>query len=266
MMTKTATLLLLWTLTSLTGCIEKPDQKDYNKALSALERDNDIEAKGLLEGILRRSENSPLRDKAARQLVDLFSKNNAFEDLNKPLRYLSIHSSNQKSRIEAKQKMADNTYFNLRNYQDAIRHYSQLITLGHEVIGNHLMVVKSYFNLNQPQQSLYEADALLEKPVDAQTRFELMLLKANILFSDKNFKNAAKAYNKVLKTYPEQAKENHVLLNLAMSYEEEGHYKEALESLVTLKDDFHTPSFIEAKIAHLQSKMSYMPGARGYVK
>ena len=96
--------------------------------------------------------------------------------------------------------------------------------------------------------------------------FKPNCLKGHILFAQKKYYSSSTLYRDLIESYPGESKTNHVLLNLAMSYEENGNLQKSVDTLQELLPSYHSPQFIGAKITHLKRRMGLLPGAKGKLR
>lgn len=261
---KTLFLLILISLTS--GCLEKPETRMFNQAKKAYSEKNFKTATMLFEKLIKSSKNNEIKLKSAESLTSIYDINGEFKKKRKSLLFIVVNAKEKNQRIRAKQQMADMEFFKLKNYTTAIADYSELVLLGHDKIKNQVMISKSYYYLNNYDQALFEIKKILQETKEQEIVFETELLKSHIEFSKKNYLSASTIYKELIEKYPIPSKENFVLLNLAMSYEESGRYTDAIVALKELQSFYHSPEFLAAKIEHIQKKKNLMPGGRGRLR
>ena len=247
----------------MSGCrfgetVEERFLRDAKKAESL----NAQEQVTFLENYALETTNKNVKLSAIKRVVDLLYRESQYHKVRKYLLYVLQNSPTQQGKLEAQQQLADNSFFHLNKYKEAIYYYSKLVEQGYQSLSNRLMIAKSYFQTDDLLQANIEADSLLKEKLKPNFRFELLLMKANIAFSGESFRSSSKLFQSVIKEFPDLSKKNFVLLNLAMSLEEEGLVDQAVGALQELKSFYHTPSFIESKIQHLFQKREHMPGAR----
>ena len=259
-------IVLLSILISLAGCFETPDFLLLKKARQAENSKEANKAIHLYKKAIEETSNDSLKIKASWRIVDIYRSLSKYKEIRKFLSLIILTESREGERKKAKQELADNEFFNIKNYRQAVREYSHLVEVGYQVFINRLMIAKSYFHLNNLSQSKHELKELLNLDLPETSRFDALLLLGNVYFADKRYQKSTTAYLQLIEKYPEAAKKNYVLLNLAMSFEEDREYKKAVESLRELQAYYHTPEFIAAKIQHIENKMRHMPGARGLRK
>ncbi|MCB0377606.1 MAG: tetratricopeptide repeat protein [Bdellovibrionales bacterium] len=258
------TLPLLLILISLTACFEKPDQRVLSKAEQALENGDNQKAAELFRKLKRESSDLRLQIKSAENLVYIYESAGDYEKSVGELNYIALHAQDRAGRVRAKQQMADSYFFKLKNYQEALTHYYELIAINFNQHQNQLMVAKCYYFLNNLDQARFEVQTLIDGTKNKGLLFEGHLLKGHILFAQKHYREAADTYQNVIKNYEKMAKESHVLLHLAMSFEESSQYSQAISALEKLRESYHSPDFISAKISHIRRKMGLVPTGKGW--
>lgn len=212
--------------------------------------------------IFKTSENEKIRIKSARKLIDLYFKNNEYDKVDQYLKFVIRSATSKSESSEFLQKLADNAYYNLKRYQQAILHYKSLLALNRNWVTNQLMIAKSYFNLGELKQVHIEVETLLLKKLPKYVLFETLLLKANTYFASGEFSKASHQFKEMMESYPSLSEQNHVALNYSLSLEEQGFIDKAVGVLLELKKTYHSPAFIDSKVEHLYGKMKNRPGSR----
>lgn len=235
----------------------------FEKANKAYSEKKYKTATELFEKVISSSNEKKIKLKSAETLTHIYELKGDFKNKRKILQYILINAEERNQRILAKQKMADMEFFKLKDYSTAITDYSELIQLNFNKQKNQLMVSKSYYYLNNFDQALYELEQILKENKNQELLFEAQLLKAHIKFAKKKYKSSSDIYKRLIENHPKPSKKNFVLLNLAMSYEEDGKYTEAIEALKKLQAYYHSPEFLMAKIHHIEKKKSLLPGGKG---
>ena len=266
MMTIAKTLIFLSILINFTGCLERPNALLFKKGQQAESEKQYVEALEMYLKALEETKNKKLKIDIYNRLVEVYRVKNKYKKVSEYLQKIVLGSNERKHRIQAKQELADNEFNKLKNYREAIKHFSHLIEVDHKKDSNQLMVAKSYFHLNSFGQAKYELSELIKSTENEELKFEADILRASIYFSGRDYKKSSETYERIMKSYPEKAKINFVLLNLAMSYEEDGYLSKALESLKELQNYYHSPEFIAAKINHIENKLRHLPGGGGRLR
>lgn len=184
-------------------------------------------------------------------------------------KHLVLYSKDEHERREAQKKIATIYYEHLADYQNAVAEFYRLLDLPHspeEEFEDRFAIAKSQYFLNRFFQAQAELDALLKKDIPKDQMFDALMLKANIFLARKSMDNAIKTFQQVIAQFPERSKKEDVALNLAVCYEEQKKFNEAIQVLKGLRDSYPTPEFIDMRIKRLQERASYLPGARGLRK
>ncbi len=184
-------------------------------------------------------------------------------------RHLIMYSPDNEERRNAQITIAQTYYENLNDYRSAIAEYSKLVSMArdpNEEFHFRMPLAKSYYFLNNYVQARAELKTLLSKDVLANVRFDIFLLLANISMTLKKLDDAAEAFRKLLNEYPERARKESVALNLVMVLEEQKKYAEAIEILVSIRNNSNNVDFIDLRIKRFNERLAQLPGAKGLRK
>lgn len=233
-------------------------QKHYRIALNYLDR------------VIKRNPESEYALEAAREA----SRISYFEikDYKKSAEYhhfIVLNSKDQNERLESQRQIASIQFNNLQNYQQAIIEFSKLQQMPHtdmEAAQYKLSIARAQYYLNNFFQAESEIDSLLKLKSDANTRFNGMMLKGNILVGKKEYQEAAEIFKRLINEYPEKSIEENVALVLAVCYEENNDFKNAIQILEEYKDKYKPAEYIELRLKRLKERQKNAPGAKGFRK
>lgn len=170
---------------------------------------------------------------------------------------------------EAQIKIADIYFYDLQIFEKALAAYSKLLELeptAKETMTWKNRIVRSYYYLGQFDQAEIELDELLKLQLDQNDRYQAELLRANIFTAAKKFDKASEVLSAMIMNYPEQARADSIPLMLAVSFEEQRDFKNAISVLEHVRDSDSRKSFIDEKLRSLKERMAQAPGARGLKK
>lgn len=198
-------------------------------------------------------------------IIDLKDYESAIEFLNHTITY----SSKKEQRVEAQTKKAQLYFEKLLDYKNSILAYNKLIQVGahpEKEYDFRVKISKSYYYLNNFDQSLVEAKQILKLPLNDEQKFEVNALLGNIYFTNKNTLKAVGVYSELMKTFPEKAIKENIYLNLVICYEDLNEFAKAIQFLKDIKKIHPDPDYIDSKIAQLEQRKSNLPGAHGLRK
>jgi tetratricopeptide (TPR) repeat protein len=184
-------------------------------------------------------------------------------------KYIVLYSDDEKERSEAQRHLAEIYFERLTDYDQAVLEYNRLLELPHgekEGIDFRMNIAKSYFYLNKFSQAEAELDMVLRNNSNDTIHFDANLLKANIHLATRNLDGAIEIFKMLMQRFPEQSREEHVGLSLAVCYEEKNDFKLARAVLNDVRGFYPRPDFIDLKIQRLQERESQLPGAQGLRK
>jgi len=102
--------------------------------------------------------------------------------------------------------------------------------------------------------------------VGENEKFTAMVLKSNIHIAQKEYPKAIEILKKVMETYPLKATQENVPQTMAVCYEENGNFLEAIKSLEIARDKHPQPEYIDLRIKRLRERQKNQPGAKGLRK
>lgn len=246
------------------------EEGDFKQAQRNISQGHQKVALSFLDRVIKRNAPTKYPLEAAREAAKI-----AFFDLKeyqKAIEYhhfIVLHSPDEKERLESQKQIADIYFNSLQNYQGAILEYSKLQQMPHtdlEAAQYRLNVARAHYYLNNFFQSESEIDNILRLKADENTRFAALLLKGNILVGKKEFSKATDIFKTLISNYPQKAIQENVGLTLAVCYEENKNFKDAIKVLEDYRGRYNPPEYIELRIKRLQERLKNAPGAKGYRK
>jgi len=257
---------LAWCALSLSGCSWSFQSWNYRSANKLVEEHKYSEAMKIFTKVIRRKPESWLALEASRKAARLavFDLKD-FKAAVEFYQHLILYSPLSDERLAAQKSLADIYFENLLDFDQAVLEYSRLIKLvpPPQRASYRLTVAKAYFNLNNFAQAEIEVDELLHKPIADDLRFEALLFKGNLLQGAKRLDDAISVFGQILKKYPERARSENVIINLAVCYEEKKEFLKAIEILELAKSTYSSPEFLEVRINRLRERQANLPGAHG---
>ncbi len=248
-----------------------PEEHDFKEAQKNSKRGDYKVALGYLDRIVKRnSPNTSYGLEAAREAFKL----SFYELKNYPkavnyLRFLVLHSGDQKERLESQKQIASIYFNDLQDYQASIIEYSKLQQMPHsdlEAAQYKLSVARAQFYLNNFFQAESEIDTLLKLKAIGTLRAGALLLKGNILIARKEYPKAIDVFKTLMAESPEYATQENVGLTLAVCYEENNNFKDAIRVLESFRGKYSPPEYIELRLKRLSERLKNAPGAKGFKK
>lgn len=234
------------------------DKKDYKLAVTHYEK------------VMQKDSKLELSLVAAQKIAEISEMN--LHDYQKALRtykFIIVNSSLDYERMDAQKKLAS-IYFNqLADYKQSIVEYSRLLELPHspkEGLAYRMNLARSYYYQANIFQALVEIDTIIKESHDENFSFEGMLLKANIFLGAKRIDEAVETVKEIISKYPEKSKAETVPLILAVCYEEQNDFADAISTLEGLRSDYPNKAFIDKRVRALKERQSLLPGAHGLKK
>ncbi len=261
-------IVLLSALSS--ACTPKAHKIELEAGQAAFKAKKYKEAIEHFEKVMKQETKTELSLVAAQRVAEISEMNT--HDYQKALstyKFIIVNSSLDYERVEAQKKLA-NIYFNqLGDYKRAIVEYSRLLELPNSPKDSfvyRINLARSYYYQANIFQALVEIDTILRESHDQNISFDGMLLKANILLGAKRLEEAVMAVKEIITKYPEKSKAETVPLMLAICFEEQNNFAEAIETLKELRPDYPNKAFIDKRIKTIRERQALMPGAHGLKK
>lgn len=243
---------------------------DFEKAQEEISNKHYRIALSLLDHSIKRSPNTALGIKAAREAARLSLYE--IKDYKKAIEYnrlLVLYSKNPEERVMAQKEIAMIYFDHLQNYQDAIIEFSKLLQMPHldfDLAKYKLSIARAHYYLNNFFQAESEINEILRLKIDEQMKFNTLVLQGNILIAQKSYFRAAEVFRQIMKDDPERSKKENISITLAVCYEESQDYAAAIKTLETLKGSYTPEEYIDIRIKRLRERQKNQPGARGYRK
>lgn len=181
------------------------------------------------------------------------------------LKYIVLHSKNEKQRHQAQEKMAFVYLERMNLFEKAIEEYSRLVALpilATQKVEYRYKIAKAFYYLNKFDQALLELSDILDEEISKEQRFTLSLFKANVLLTQKRTDEAIVELNKLHISFPERSKEEKIRFMIAVAYEDQNEFDKAVEILNEIKMEYDDPEFIDIKIKRLTERMANQPGRK----
>lgn len=247
-----------------------PESRELDQAMSNANKGYNTVALSGFDRVIKRAPESPSALTAAREgaRIAVFE----LKDYKKAvvyLRHIILSSVDAAEREQAQKQLASILFEHLQDYAKAIVEYSRLLAMNPpsaERVKDQLIIARANFYQGNFGQAESEVDDLLKGRIEANSKFEAMTLKGNILVAKKRFSDAAEIYKALLKEFPERSKQENVGLQLTVCYEENQDFQKAIATLETLRGNYSPPEYIELRIKRLQERARNQPGAKGYRK
>ncbi len=255
---------------ALSSCTPSSQSVELEAGQVAFKNKNYKSAIEHFDKVIQKGSKAELSLIAAQKIAEISEMNT--HDYQKALstyKFIIVNSSLDYERVDAQKKMA-NLYFNqLADYKQSITEYSRLLELPHspkETLLYRMNLARAYYYQANIFQALVEIDVLLKESHDENVSFEGMLLKANIFLGAKRLEEAVTVVKEILSKYPEKSKLETVPLMLAVCYEEQNNFIEAIATLEQLRANYPNKAFIDKRIRALKERQSLLPGAHGLKK
>jgi tetratricopeptide (TPR) repeat protein len=84
--------------------------------------------------------------------------------------------------------------------------------------------------------------------------------------AQKKYPDAIEIFKKLITTYPEKSLQENIYQTIAVCYEENGNFTEAIKMLEIAKNKNSQPEYTELRIKRLKERQKNQPGARGLRK
>lgn len=219
----------------IVGCVSQ-ERHDFEEGKRNANKGHFKVALSFFDKVVKRnSSKSVLTLEAAREAARLsFYELKDYQTAIYYYKYIILHSIDEKERLESQKQIASIYFNNLQNYQAAIIEYSKLQQMPHSDAesGQYKMnIARAQFYLNNLYQSESEIDTLLKLRVDDKTKANAKLLKGNIHLAKKEYVKAIDVFKSLNQENPQLAFEENIGLILAVCYEENNNFKEAIKVL-----------------------------------
>lgn len=262
--------LLVACLIIFTSCTSL-EERDLVEAHKNIEVGHFKMAQVYLDKVIKRNmHNSKFPMEAAREAAKItFFELKDYKAAINYYHYIIINSPDEKERLESQKQIASIYFNNLQDYNSSISEYSKLIGMklpAKDLATYRINIARSNYYLNNFFQAESEVDSILNLKPDEKTRQGALLLKGNILVARKDFAKAIEIFKSLIKEFPQFSMDENIGLTLAVCYEENLNFKEAIKVLESYRGTYLPPEFIELRIKRIKQRMKNAPGAKGYRK
>lgn len=262
-------LLLCLFLLILSACSSQ-EQADYEAAQKEISLSHFRIGLGHLDQVIKRNKTPATVLAALREAARIsFFELNDYPRSIQYHRQLILKSPNQNERISSQRQVAQIYFDNLQDYNNAVTEFSKLLLMNpstKDAFEFRINIARSWFYLNNMFQAMAEVDTLLKEPLDPDSKFEIELLKGNILVAQKKYKEAADQFIALIQSNPDKSTKENVIITLAVCHEENLDFKAAIQVLEKYKSVHPQPDYIELRIRRLKERLKNAPGARGMRK
>lgn len=252
---------------ALFGCTPSFQRWQYSSALHLAEDKKYAEAIDKFSRVMKRAPEQPVALEASRRGARLATfETKDYAKAAEFYRHLVLHSPDSNERVSAQRSLAEIYFDKLMNYDQAVIEYSRLLPLAGEKERPiyQMAMAKAHLNLNNFAQALTEIEDLMGRKLGDDLKFEALLFKGNLLQAAKKLDEAISIFELLMKEFPQRAQNENVGMSLAVSLEEKGDLKRAIEVLDGIKGHYPTPDFIQVRINRLKERMANLPGAQGF--
>lgn len=250
----------------LSGC-ESGIQREFEFGKREAEAGRFKEAVEFYEKVIARGGDSEISIRAAREASKIsFQETKDYRKAAEFYRKLIVYSPVPEERLFAQRQIVNIYFDQLNEYPTAVIELNRLIPKlndSREIALYKMNLAKAYFYQNNFTQARNEVDEFLRKDLDGRQRFDMLVLKANILIATKDWDAAIGLLKQVISTYPELSNKENVGLTLSVVYEEIKDFKSAIAVLNQVKQHHSTPEYIEMKIKRIIDRQKNAPGAKG---
>lgn len=246
-----------------------PEEQEYKKAEAAADDGHFRVALTHYANVIE-STNDKLALKAARRAAKIahfevkdFRRSAEF------YRKIVLKSADALERLAAQKMLADIYFDHLADYKKAVIEINRFLSLStdsQERTKYKISLARAYYYQNLFDQALNEVEEFLKIEPNEINKFDMLMLKGNILMAQKELGRAADVFKAVLQKYPDKSKHENVALTLAICYEEMKDFKSAINTLSGLKENHPVPEYIDIRIKRLEERRKNQPGARGFRK
>ena len=260
---------LALSLVLIAGCT--PSADDQLESAKELARKGQArEAIESLEKIMLRTPDSRAGVEAAAEAGRIsFYDLQEFEKALKYYKHVVLYSQSPDARVLAQKQIVLLQFDHLANYPESVVEINRLLSMPIELELRKELKMKaarSYFYQNNLPQAENEADEFIRAPHPEDSKFEMKILKGNILVGQKKIPQAIELFQQLMKESPELSMKNNVGVTLSVCYEELKDFKSAISTLEQIRDKHPVPEYIDVRVSRLKERLKNQPGARGMRK
>jgi tetratricopeptide (TPR) repeat protein len=268
-MNRGCSLLLTALMCTLTGCLFSSQKRAIQNGEKAVSEGHTKEAVKYFDDAVHGDDTEMALEAARRAArIEHFDLKNYAKAI-EYYRFLVVASDNDQERRLAQKSIAQIYFENLLYYDKAIIEYEKLLRLDfpkEEKYQFRLNIAKSDHQLGNFDQALAEIEDLSKEKLNDNDYYDLQVFKANLMMSQKKQADAIQVFADLIKKFPERAQKESLALTMAVSYEEMGDFKAAIDTLSAMKKGYSHPEFLDMRIERLQARQRNMPGAFGLKK
>lgn len=247
-----------------------PEVRELNQAMANESKGYHTVALSGFDHVIKRAPQSPAALAAAREgaRIAVFE----VKDYKRAVEYyrlIILTSDDANEREQAQKQIANISFEHLLDYSRSITEYNRLLAMNPpfaERVKDQTIIARANFYQGNFSQAESEVEDLLKEKLEAAAKFDVMMLKGNILVAKKRFSEAAEVYKALIKEFPDRAQQENVGLQLTVCYEENQDFKQAIAVLETMRGHYNPPEYISLRIKRLQERQRNQPGAKGYRK
>ncbi len=255
---------------SLSGCGISLSQIDFDKGERAQEKGEYTRAVDKYKKVIKRVPGTELSIKAAQRGIE--SSMFGAKDYSSTVdfyKYIINFGKTEKTRRHAQEGLATVYLEKLLNYRSAIEEFNKLLIIKNDaekIIDYRQNLAKAHFSLNQFDEALSELELALKLTLEPSRKYELLVMKGNILFNTKDVESSLLVYEQIVADYPVRAKSEKILMNVIVCLEELQRFEKAIAQLEVMRQDYDDKEFIDLKIMRLKNRKANMPGSKGMRK
>lgn len=243
-------------------------EKAIIKALELKKQGQFEKAEALLESLAAINEDPKIKSQAYLEAAKIdFYETKKFEKAIELYRKVVLFSPDPQTRMSAQKDLITILFHHLNQYPESIKEINKLLPLLNDPVQKsemRLSLARAHYYINNFNQADMETEEILK--TESGDRFQALILRGNIALAKKNIKRATELFALAYKENPEQAIKEKTAVSLAIAYEEQKDFKQAVEILEKIKKQDPNPEFIQIRINRLIERMKQQPGARGMKK
>lgn len=251
------------------GCTPAAD-REFQKAAKLAEEKNFRQSLSHYEKVIIREPNTALGLKATREAARIaFYEIKDFRKAAEFYKNLVLHSESSEERLIAQENIVSLYFDHLNDYEKSVVELNRLISMlteSGDKAKYKMNLARAYYYQNNFAQAENEANEFLTQSPPDNEKYEMLMLKSNILIAKKELPRAAELLKDILQKYPQRSTKENVALTLAVCFEEMKDYKGAMDTLQKMKATHPFPEYIDVRIKRIQERIKNQPGAKGMRK
>ena len=171
--------------------------------------------------------------------------------------FLKKNTGQKKTKI-LKQKLAEISFYHLKDYNKALKYYTELLKISllpTEKFSAQYHIAKAFYYLGKYSQALIEVERCFFKGVLIDEEKKALLLKGRIFMAQEDFDKALALFQAQIKKNPDQR--DFFREYIAFIYESQENFLKAAQELKKIEK----PSiFIQGQIERLKKRQNSQPG------